>query len=229
MAEIPRGTTKKNLGLSMIKAVIFDIDGVLLDSFEANLKFFQDLMIKFGYPPPSRQEFPEIFHLTMLNAVKKLTGLTDETEIKKIWDAGRHREIPYQKDLLKVPEGVEEVIKKLSARYSLGIVTSRVRESIYEAPQMAQLQKYFKVEISAYDTDKHKPDPEPLLLCAERLGVHPTECVYIGDVKNDVLSAKAARMRIIVYSKNQIAGASYCTSLFREIPKILEGLEFKVS
>ena len=44
MAEIPRGTTKKNLGLSMIKAVIFDIDGVLLDSFEANLKFFQDLL-----------------------------------------------------------------------------------------------------------------------------------------------------------------------------------------
>ena len=57
----------------MIKAVIFDIDGVLLDSFEANLKFFQDLMIKFGYLPPTKEEVPPIFHLNMWDAIRSLT------------------------------------------------------------------------------------------------------------------------------------------------------------
>ena len=70
----------------MIKAVIFDIDGVLLDSFEANLKFFQDLMIKFGYRPPTREEFPPIFHLNMWDAIEALTKSDSEVEIRKIWD-----------------------------------------------------------------------------------------------------------------------------------------------
>ena len=45
----------------MIKAVFFDIDGVLLDSFEANLKFYSTLMIKFGFKAPTRENFPDIF------------------------------------------------------------------------------------------------------------------------------------------------------------------------
>lgn len=211
----------------MIQAVIFDIDGVLLDSFEANLKFYQDLMVAFGYPPPSREQYPAVFHLTMHNAIKKLTGLTDEIKINEVFEAGKNRKTPYRTDLLSAPAGVEKIIKQLHARYALGLVTSRIRETIYEAPQMAKLKKYFKVAICAYDTDKHKPEPEPLLLCAQKLGLPPTACVYIGDVENDVRAAKAAGMKMIVYSKNSIAGADYCTASFQAIPALVAALELK--
>src|SRR3990167_6881327 len=117
----------------MSKAVIFDIDGVLLDSFEANLKFFQDLMIKFGYRPPRRKEFPPIFHLNMWDAIKILTKSDSEEEIRKIWEAGRDSEIDYPVELLKIPEGAEEAIKGLSKNYTLAIVTNRIRDSVYEA------------------------------------------------------------------------------------------------
>lgn len=212
----------------MIQAVIFDIDGVLLDSFEANLKFYQDLMIKFGYPPPSREQYPAVFHLTMYNAIKKLTGLTDEIKINAIFEAAKNREIPYRTDLLSAPAGAEKIIKQLRVHYALGLVTSRIRETIYEAPQMAKLKKYFKVAICAYDTDKHKPDPEPLLLCAQKMKVPPQTCVYIGDVENDVRAAKAAGMKMIVYSKNSIAGADYCTASFEKIPKLVAALALNV-
>lgn len=209
----------------MIKAIIFDIDGVLLDSFEANLKFFQDLMIKTGYRPPTREEFITIFHLSMMDAIKELTKSDSGEEIKRIWEIGRSREVEYDVDLLKVPEGIGEVLEKLSKNYLLGIVTSRIKESVYESPKLAKLEKYFKGEVSYQDTKNHKPHPEPLLFAAEKLKVKPKECVYIGDVENDIKAARAAGMRIIIYSKNNFPQADACTNLFINLPKLISFLK----
>lgn len=208
----------------MIKAVIFDIDGVLLDSFEANLKFFQDLMERFGHRAPTREEFPEIFHLTLWDTIKFVTKLVSKEEIRKIWEAGRSREVAYHIELLVMPEAAESVITILSKNYRLGIVTSRVSEAIYEAPQLARLKKYFSATVSYQDTVNHKPHPEPLLLAAQKLGVKPEESVYIGDVRNDITAAKAAGMKVIIYSKNQFDDADACTPSFRALPGLVMSL-----
>lgn len=208
----------------MIKAVIFDVDGVLIDSFEANLKFFQGLMSANGYRPPTREEFPKLFHMNMHDVIKKMTQLENEKEIDRIWEMGRGRAIPYDLDLLKNPEGLEEVVKKLANKFLLGIVTSRIRESIYESPRLAKLQDYFEVEVSYQDTENHKPHPEPLFFAAQRLKAKPEECVYIGDVENDIKAAKAAGMKIIIYSKNEFEQADASTSSFRDLPKIINEL-----
>ncbi|MBI2667734.1 HAD family hydrolase [Candidatus Woesearchaeota archaeon] len=208
----------------MIKAIIFDIDGVLLNSFEANLKFFQDLMIKTGYRPPTREEFPAIFHLNMADAIKALTKSTSEEDIKKIWEIGRSREIKYDIELLTTPKGADKVIKRLSKNYLLGIVTSRIKESVYESPQLAKFEKYFRVTVSYQDTTNHKPHPEPLFLAAQKLEVKPEECIYVGDVENDIKAAHAAGMKIIVYSKNQFNQADACTSSFVKLPELISSL-----
>jgi len=208
----------------MTKAVLFDIDGVLLNSFEANLKFFQDLMIHAGYPPPTREAFPPMFHLSMMDAIKALTKSRNEEEIKSIWEIGRSREVPYNVELLSMPEGTEEVLKKLSKEFILGIVTSRQRGSVYEAPRLAKLQKYFEVAACYEDTKNHKPDPEPLLFAAEKLAVKPNECIYIGDVENDIKAARAAGMKIIIYSKNRFSEADICVSSFKDLPKAIKTL-----
>jgi len=208
----------------MIKAIIFDVDGVLLNSFEANLKFFQDLMIKAGYRPPTREEYPTYFHLTMLDAIKALTKSTSEEEIKRIWTMGRNREVKYDTDLLSLPEGIEEVLKNLSEKYSLGIATSRVRTSIFESSKLGKLEKYFRAAVSYDDTIKHKPDPEPLLLAAQKLEAKPDECIYIGDVANDITAARAAGMKAVIYSKNQRVEADACTPSFTELPELITSL-----
>ncbi len=208
----------------MIKAVVFDIDGVLLDSFEANLNFFQDLMIKFGYQPPTREEFPPIFHLNMWDAIKALTRSDSEEEIKRIWDAGASREVVYPTELLSMPEDAEETIRILSNNYLLGIVTNRIKGSVFEASQLAKLKDYFKATVSYEDTVKHKPDPEPLLLAAKRLGMQPEEAVYIGDVGNDVKAGKAAGMKVIIYSKDKVPGADAYASSFKELSQVVASL-----
>jgi beta-phosphoglucomutase-like phosphatase (HAD superfamily) len=75
----------------MIKAILFDIDGVLINTFEANLKFFQDLMRNTGYPEPTREEYRNLFHRTMIDAIRILTRSKDENKIQEIFTMGRDR------------------------------------------------------------------------------------------------------------------------------------------
>lgn len=208
----------------MIKAVIFDIDGVLLDSFEANLRFFQSLMTLAGYRPPTRKEFPSLFHLSLMDVIKKLTGSKSEEEIMRVFNLGGSREVSYPIELLNMPDGADEIIKMLSKKYLLGIVTSRIKNSVYEAPKLAMLKKYFKVAVSYEDTGNHKPHPDPLLLAAKKLGVAAAVCVYIGDVENDIRAAHAAGMKSILFSKEKIDGAEVRTPDFKNIPVLIENL-----
>jgi len=211
----------------MIKAIIFDIDGVLLDSFEANLKFYQDLMVKAGYRPPTREELMAVFHLTMMDAIKVLTGPTSEAEIKRIWKMGGDGEVEYPIALLNMPDGVEEVIENLSKNYQLGIVTSRIRNSVYPSPRLKNLERYFKVAIAYEDTTKYKPNPEPLILAAKKLGLEPAECVYVGDMEADVIAARAAGMKIIIYSKNKFDQVDAYTQTFIRLPELIASLTQK--
>ena len=208
----------------MIKAVIFDVDGVLLDSFEANLKFYQNLMKKAGYQQPTRKKFPKIFHLSLHDAIKALTKSKSDKEIKRIWEMGRSREVEYPLNLLTMPESSADIIKKLSKKYFLGIVTSRVRSSTYEAPALSKLKKYFQVTVSYEDTTNHKPHPEPLLLACQKLKVSPANAVYIGDVESDIVAGKAAGMKVIIYSRDKFDSADMCTSAFTELPSLVQSL-----
>ena len=209
----------------MIRAIIFDIDGVLLDSFEANFKFFQDLMAVAGYRPPTRKEFSPVSHLSIIDAINVLTDSSSEKEVKRIWEIGCRQEqgVEYDAKLLAMPEGAGRTIEILSKNYLLGIATSRVEESVYGYPELAQLKKYFTVTVSYQDTTNHKPHPEPLLLAAQKLRVESDECIYIGDTENDIKAARAAGMKVIIYSHNHL-DADACTSSFVKLPELISSL-----
>ena len=91
-------------------------------------------------------------------------------------------------------------------------------------PQLAPLEKYFKVDVSYEDTINHKPDPEPLLLAAQKLGVLPEDCVYVGDVENDVVAAKAAGMKSILYSNDKLYNADANFSSFSKLPELIKSI-----
>ena len=208
----------------MIKAVIFDVDGVLINSFDANLKFYQDLMILAGYEPPSREMFSKLFHRTMLDVIKILTNSKDDNEINRIWLMGKNRDTPYPNELLTAPKGYESVIKELSKKYDLAIVTSRIKGGVFSLPLLSKVQKYFKEAVYFEDTEKHKPDPEPLLLALKNLGVNASKAVYVGDAESDVQASKAAGMKVIVFPKNEIPDVDATVQTFLELPKVIKSL-----
>ena len=153
-----------------------------------------------------------------------MTKLEDKYKIREIWEMGRNRAVPYQRDLLKIPTGINLVIDELSKTYQLGIVTNRIRRNMYESSEVEKLKDYFEVSVTYEDTEKHKPDPEPLLLAASKLGIQPSECVYIGDVETDVQAGHAAGMKVIAFSKERVPGADAATSEFGKIPELIEKL-----
>lgn len=188
----------------MIKAVLFDVDGTLLDSFEANLKFYHDLAVITGYTPPSRERHAETFHLTMREKVVDMTGLRDEGEIQQIMGVGKSNTVPYDHALLRLADGVPETISTLKERYLLAIVTGRIKQNIFEFPDFEKLSHHFSTTVGYEDTELHKPHPDPLLLAAERLAIAPDACVYIGDVENDMIAARAAGMKGIHFTSSSI-------------------------
>ena len=211
----------------MIKALVFDIDGVLIDSFDANLKFFQDLLSKAGYKPPTKKEYSPIFHLSMLDVVRICTKSADEKEIKRIWEMGRSRKVKYPILLLKTTKNVEKTIIELSGKYLLGIVTNRMKEGIYKIPVLSRLQKYFQITVAYQDTVNHKPHPDPLLLACKKLGVNPDEAVYVGDAQSDIIAAKAAGMKVIFFSQVTNKNADATTSQFQKLPKLVESFNLQ--
>jgi len=101
-------------------------------------------------------------------------------------------------DELEACAGIEDVLVRLHAEgRRLGIVSAKRRETVELAFAAVPLGHLFEVVVGGDETARHKPDPEPLLVAAERLGVPAEMCAYVGDSPFDVRAAKAARMHAV--------------------------------
>jgi pyrophosphatase PpaX len=98
-------------------------------------------------------------------------------------------------DELEPCAGMEDVIVRLHENgVRLGVVTAKLRATAELAFGRIGVSHLFETLVGGDETDKHKPYPDPLLLGAERLGVDPMDCAYVGDSPFDIRAAKAARM-----------------------------------
>lgn len=209
----------------MIKAVLFDIDGVLINTFEANLKFFQDLMKNTGYPEPTREEYRKLFHRTMIDTVGILSKSESKEEVQRIYSLWHDRSFGYPTELVTSPPKMKETIAELSQKYILGLVTSRVKRNIFETDNMKEIEQYFQDIVAVNDTDKHKPDPEPLLLMLEKLEITANEAIYIWDSESDFLAAQAAGMPFILFPRKKVEWVSNIVDNFEELPKMISGID----
>jgi len=101
-------------------------------------------------------------------------------------------------DLLEEYSGAEELVTELvGSGATIGVVTSKRHVSATNTLRAAGLDGHLPLLVAMEDTAVHKPNPEPLLLALQRLGVRAAECVYIGDAVVDVLAARAAGMASI--------------------------------
>jgi HAD superfamily hydrolase (TIGR01549 family) len=206
----------------MIKAAIFDVDGVLLDSLQANGQFYRDLLAHFGLTGPTDDELRPVFHLPLQMAVRHFyPELTDE-QVRAMADY--EEKIESRFDLLRMPPGADQVIPQLANDYQLGIASGRSRISIDEFFQFSKLGEFFTTSVAFEDTEKHKPDPEPLLLAVNQLGVRPSEAVYIGDTAVDIEAARAAGMNFILFGPELLPGVKMLAKLFTDIPGLVKNI-----
>lgn len=166
-----------------------------------------------------------MFHLSLRGVIKEVTKPKNEQELDQLFEKSKEFFKVYPETFVRVSTGVKKTLIKLSQKYKLGIVTSRIRGGAFSMPQTAPLQKYFSVEVYFEDTKNHKPHPEPLLFAAAKLNTDPKEVIYIGDAETDLQAAHAAGMKIILYSKKKNKKADIQTSSFGGIMNAFLKLE----
>ncbi|HEX5368670.1 MAG TPA: HAD family hydrolase [Dehalococcoidia bacterium] len=183
----------------MIEAVLFDVDGVLIDSHDANVAFYRDFLAGYGYHDLTETDLEHGHYRSLREAIVFLTRAPEET-IEALYREAR--DLPgYRYDLLRVPDGCGDALAALGQTHALGIVTSRERFGIEHFYGFSGLQPHFRVAIGYEDTEKHKPDPEPLLEACRRLGVAPERTLYVGDAPGDLVCARAAGAHFVAYGE----------------------------
>lgn len=102
-------------------------------------------------------------------------------------------------------DGILAVLDRLDAEgRRLGIVTVKSRPTVDVTFDHLPLRRYFDVVVTGDDTDRHKPDPRPLLIALERIGASPESAAYVGDSPFDIRAAKAAGMTAIAVEWGRI-------------------------
>ena len=202
----------------MIRAVLFDIDGVLTDTLECNARYFSHVLQKFGGKPLSADEYRPFYHFTSKNVFKHFFPEKRENEIDEIIKYGRSV-FPDFYIYARLNPNAKETLEILKSQFRIGIVTNKTRIGILEH---FQISKFFDAAVTSSDVRNHKPHPEPVLLALQKLGVSPEEALYVGDALSDLEAGRGAGVKVIIYRNPEVKGDFNIKDL-REISKIIEG------
>jgi HAD superfamily hydrolase (TIGR01549 family) len=175
----------------MYKAIIFDVDGTILDTEKAILKSLQKILRH-----ELNKEFP-------LEELRFALGIPGKETLKRLHISDIDRVHPsWCKAVLEFSHevslfnSIEGVIKELyGSEIKTGIVTSKTKQELIDEFDPFSLGSFFEHTICANDTEKHKPHPEPLLTCLERLNIPPENALYIGDSIYDMQCAQQAGVK----------------------------------
>jgi len=175
-----------------IRGVLFDWDGTLLNSYEADtaayLAMFRAMGIPWGIEELDRHYSPNWYHV--YRAAKLPRRRWEEAD--RVW-----RE-HYSKHRPKLMPGARRVLGSLRKRHALGLVTSGDRDRVARQLRKFRLLEAFAARVCSGDTRERKPHPAPLRLALRRMRLLAKQSVYVGDSPQDLEMARGAGVRAAI-------------------------------
>ncbi len=212
----------------MIKALIFDVDGVLIDSvkfhFRSWKKAFKHKEIELKYSD----------YIQKLNGVPREHGIRNvlpyvsDADAQKLFDLKQQylMELLGTQDIKVIP-GVRATLKKLQKEYTLAAASSS--KNATQFLHKAGLESFFSTIVTGHDIQKSKPDPELFLLAAQRIGIDPIDCVVIEDAKTGIEAAHNGEMRAVGFLRSNdhelARSTQYLISKFNELIAVIHSME----
>ena len=184
-----------------VLAVIFDLDGTLIDSYDAHVESFRRALSRFGLTVED-EEIHRRFGKPAKQIIKEILPENQHRHIDDIVRCKRLEFIETSKDM-QVFDGVETLLKYLKGKgISICLATSADKPSAIRVVNKFNLENYFDVIISSNDVKEAKPNPEMFIQASKRLEVDPKNCLVIGDSPFDVIAANKASMNVIIIDNN---------------------------
>lgn len=211
--------------LAAVDCVLFDLDGTLVDSVELILASFRH-----ATAAVLGEALPD--DVMMRNVGVPLRTQMEEfspEHVDELLAAYREHNGRVHDELLGEYPGTEEVLERLAqAGFAMGVVTSKSAPVARRGLERYGLERFFDAVVAMEDTDRHKPEPDPLLRAAGLLGREAGRCAYVGDAPQDILAAKAAGMVSVgatwgAHTAEKVAGAEpdFVLHSVSELPGLL--------
>ena len=204
-----------------VDAVIFDLDGTILDSIGIYYQIIEIVFQHLDMPMPSEDKLREAAKTGDFEWDEVLPDRTRQEKDRLIKKAGAVvAEIypkMFEKKVQLIPRA-KETLEHISQKgIKMGLVTSTPRQNlgVKQHPLVnAGIEDLLEVVIAADDVPRKKPAPDPLLECSRRLGIRAEDSVYVGDSRTDVQAGIAAGMKTVAV----LTGFDLKDALKRENP-----------
>jgi HAD superfamily hydrolase (TIGR01509 family) len=182
----------------VIQALVFDLDGVLLDSEHVWDEARRQLAKERGgrWHEQASRDMMGMSSLEWSRYMHDVIGLPEPPEEISA-EVVRRLEAIYREDL-PLFDGAVEAVERLAARWPLGLASSSNRELIDLVLELSGLARSFEATVSSEEVAQGKPAPDVYLEAARRLETPPERCAAVEDSENGIRSAKAAGMRVLV-------------------------------
>lgn len=209
-----------------IDAILFDNDGVLVDTEPLFLRATRELLASVSI------EFElDQYRDLSLRQGRSLMELVAERgagpeEVEALRERRNERYAELIEEGVPIFEGVPEVLARLHGEHAMAIVTSSYRHHFELAHRQTGFLRYFEFWLASGDYVNHKPHPEPYLVAAARLGVEPARCLVIEDSERGLEAARAAGMRCVVVpteltAPGDFSSAERVLARLSELPALL--------
>ncbi len=193
-------------GESMLRAVLFDFDGVLVDSERLHYEALAHVLREEGMDLTWDEFKQGCIGVPDRDAVRwalRRNGVDDKTQVDDILRRKTELYDAWLPTKLQAMDGMADVVRTLAQRFSLAVASGAFRHQIETVLQREGVRELFAVIVTPEDYQRGKPDPEPFLLAMERLNeqveppLRPHECLVVEDAPAGLQAARAAGMRCV--------------------------------
>lgn len=199
------------MNVKEIKAVIFDCDGVMFDTADANRMYYNIILDQFNKPVLTDYQFVKVHMFTVAEAIAFLFPEMDTLApvYRFMKTVGYDRFTKY----MTMAPGLRQLLTKLhESGYKRGVATNRTN-TMASVLKENRLEHCFEIVVTAADVDHPKPEPDQLLKILDTFAIHPGGMVFIGDSVYDAEAAEKARVPFIAYNNGSLDADCHVNSM----------------
>jgi HAD superfamily hydrolase (TIGR01509 family) len=194
-----------------LKGVIYDCDGVLFDSIEANMRLYNDLCSSVGRTPLKEEEIKYVHSHTVYEALHFIFGQENGLEKRA---SESLKQIDWREYIvyLKMEPYLLQTLNLLKANGILRAINTNRTTSMKHIMERFHLWPFFDMVVTALDVTHPKPHPESIEKILQKFNLNKEEAVFIGDSEVDQQTAKSSSITFIAYKNREISNDAFIES-----------------